>query len=54
MGAGQTEWGMNIITDALRSQGSLEQLVARSLIRLRKEGNRAPGQRLCAADEPAM
>ena len=38
MGAGQTEWGMNIITDALRSQGSLEQLVARSLIRLRKEG----------------
>lgn len=43
MGSGQTEWGMNIITDALRERGSLEQLISRSLIRLRGEGQNARG-----------
>lgn len=38
MGSGQTEWGMNIITDALRDRESLEELITRSLLRLRKEG----------------
>lgn len=41
MGSGQTEWGMNVITDALRDRGSLEELITRSLLRLRKEGNAA-------------
>lgn len=38
MGSGQTEWGMNVITDALRDRESLEDLIVRSLLRLRKEG----------------
>lgn len=40
-GSGQTEWGMNTITDALRpreGREGLEQLIARTLIRLRGEG----------------
>lgn len=41
MGSGQTEWGMNIITDALRDRESLEELITRSLLRLRKEGTAA-------------
>lgn len=41
MGSGQTEWGMNVITDALRDRSSLEELITRSLLRLRKEGNAA-------------
>lgn len=41
MGSGQTEWGMNIITDALRDRESLEELITRSLLRLRKEGTTA-------------
>ena len=38
MGSSQVEWGMNMITDAMRSCEPLEQLIARSLIRLRGEG----------------
>ena len=38
MGSGQTEWGMNVITDAMRDRESLEELITRSLLRLRKEG----------------
>lgn len=38
MGSGQAEWGMNMITDAMQSCEPLEQLIARSLIRLREEG----------------
>lgn len=38
IGSGQTEWGMNVITDAMRSRGSLEELITRTLIRLRREG----------------
>lgn len=38
MGSGQTEWGMNIITDAMRRREPLEELIARSLLRLRGEG----------------
>lgn len=41
MGSGQTEWGMNIINEALRARGSLEELITRSLIRLRREGGGA-------------
>ena len=41
MGSGQTEWGMNVITDALRDRESLEDLIVRSLLRLRKEGGAA-------------
>lgn len=43
MGSGQTEWGMNIITEALRARGSLEELITRSLLRLRKEGGSTRG-----------
>lgn len=39
MGSGQTEWGMNVITDAMRSRSSLEELIARTLLRMRKEGS---------------
>lgn len=38
MGSGQTEWGMNVITDAMRKREPLEELIARSLLRLRGEG----------------
>lgn len=41
MGSGQTEWGMNVITDAMRDRESLEELITRSLLRLRKEGGAA-------------
>lgn len=41
MGSGQTEWAMNIITDALRSREPLEDLITRSILRLRKEGGAA-------------
>lgn len=41
MGSGQTEWGMNIITEALRDREALEELITRSLLRLRKEGGAA-------------
>lgn len=38
-GVGQAEWGMNIITDALHDRKSLEELISRSLLRLRKESS---------------
>lgn len=41
MGAGQAEWGMNIITDALHDRRSLEELISRTLLRLRREGSAA-------------
>ena len=41
MGAGQAEWGMNIITDALHDRRSLEELISRTLLRLRREGGAA-------------
>lgn len=41
MGSGQTEWGMNVITDAMRGREPPEELITRSLLRLRKEGNAA-------------
>ncbi len=43
MGSGQTEWGMNIITDALRSREPLEKLIVRTLARMHKEGEGARG-----------
>lgn len=43
VGSGQIEWGMNMIADAMRSCESLEQLIARSLIRLRGEGGNIRG-----------
>lgn len=43
LGSGQAEWGMNVIMDAFREQGSLEQLIAGSLLRLRSEGGGAHG-----------
>ena len=43
MGSGQTEWGMNIIMDAMRERGSLEQLISRCLIRLRGDGAGSKG-----------
>lgn len=42
MGSGQPEWCMNIITEAMRDSGSLEELFTRSLLRLCKEGSAAP------------
>lgn len=41
MGAGQAEWGMNVITDALQDRKSPEELIARSLLRLRTAGGTA-------------
>lgn len=41
MGSGQTEWGMNVITDAMHSCSPLQELVTRTLIRLREEGGTA-------------
>ncbi len=38
IGSGQTEWGMNVITDAMHGRSPMEELIARTLIRLRKEG----------------
>ena len=38
--SGQTEWGMNTITEALQENAPLDELIARSLLRLRRE---APG-----------
>ena len=43
MGSGQTEWGMNIIMDAMRERGSLEQLISRCLIHLCGEGGSSKG-----------
>ncbi len=43
LGSGQAEWGLNVIMDAFRENGSLEQLIARSLIRLKGEGGAAHG-----------
>lgn len=41
MGAGQAEWGMNIITEALHDRKSLAELISRSLLRLRTAGGTA-------------
>jgi two-component system response regulator YesN len=43
LGSGQAEWGLSVIMDAFREQGSLEQLIARSLVRLKSEGNGTHG-----------
>lgn len=43
LGSSQTEWGMNIIMDAMREPGSIEELILRCLTRLRGESGGTRG-----------
>ena len=43
LGNGQAEWGLSVIMGAFREQGSLEQLITKSLIRLKGEGGAIHG-----------
>ncbi len=43
LGSGQAEWGLTVIMGAFREHGSLEQLITKSLIRLKREGGAAHG-----------